>query len=153
MKAYHIMIFLFIFNLFFWVVTAGLLIYNVPGADSNFDLTEQSNINAWTIGLGVLGLFSLFGNLYISIGALATALAGGAMLGIFTAGQGSQGIVYGLFSYFFWSSTSNTLTVFYNLSNQHVGALYVLTVFGMIIAVIFVAGLFQMVTGGWKGFE
>jgi len=153
MKAYHIMMFLFIFNLFFWVVTVGLSIYNVPGANTAFDLSDKTNVDAWTVGLGVLGLFSLFGNLYISIAALAVALSGGAMLGIFTAGQGSQGIVYGLFSYFFWSSTSNTLAVFYNLSNQHIGALYVLAIFGMIIAVIYVAGLFQMVTGGWKSLE
>jgi len=153
MKAYHIMVFLFIFNMFFWVVTAGLGIYSSPASgDSGFDLSDEA-ANPTDIGLGLLSVFSLFGNVYATIGGLAIALSGGAMLGIFTAGQGSQGIVYGLFSYFFWSAMSNTFTVFYNLANQHIGAMYVVVIFVMIIGVIFVAGLFQMVTGGWKSHE
>ena len=156
MKAYHIMMFLFIFNMFFWVLTAGLVIYDVEyGTDDGFNLLDKTSQDSWTADdyLGLISVFTLFHSFELSIIAIAVAIAGGAMLGIFTAGQGSQGIVYGLFGYFFWSGISNTFSVFINLTNGHPGAIYVLAIFGMIIAMIFVVGLFQMVTGGWKSHE
>ena len=152
MKAYQMMMFLIVFNLFFWVVTVGLGIYAIDeSVDPGFDLTNKRS--AAEIGMGLLAIFSFLGSFEVSIIALSLAIAGGAMIGIFTAGQGSQGIVYGLFGYFFWSSTSNTLTVFWNLSNSSPGVLYVLIILAMIIGLVFVAGLFQMVTQGWKSFD
>jgi len=155
MKAYHIMLFLFIFNMFFWVITAGIAIYEVEySTDEGFDLSGDTNPSIWT-SLGVLGGVTLFGSLYSSIGLLGAALAAGAMIGIFKSGQASQGIVYGAFTYFFWSGMGNTFTALYSMVKgpYAIGALYILTIFGMIIAVVFIVGLFQMATGGWKSYE
>lgn len=153
MKAYHLMLYLFIFNMFFWTVTEGLGIFNTSAnVDENFNLSTSTNQSTWTTALGLIGKFTMLGS-YGGIVLLAGALAGGAMIGYFTSGQASHGIVYGLFSFFFWTGTGNTLTLFYNLSGGHIGALYVLTIFGMIIGIVFVVGLFQMVTGGWKTYE
>jgi len=153
MKAYHILMFLFLFNLMFWVITAGLGIYDVGvNTDPGFDLSEEIE-NPTSVGLGLLSVFTMFGNAAATIIGLSLAIAGGAMLGFLFAGQGSQGIVYGLFGYFFWASFSNTLNVFWALSLNSVGILYVIVPFTMVVGVIFVVGLFQMVTGGWKGHE
>jgi len=153
MKAYHVMLFMLLFNMMFWVITAGIGIYNIEyNTDPGFNLSGQVD-NPATIGTGILGIFTLFNNPVLTIIGLSLAIAGGAMVGIFTAGQGAQGIVYGLFGYFFWSSFSNTLTVFWNLSSANVGILYVVVPFAMVIGVIFAVGLFQMVTGGFKSHE
>jgi len=151
MKAYHIMMFLFIFNMFFWVITVGLSIYNVDvGVDPGFDLSGGDTTN---IGLGLLSAFSLLRNPGVGIFGLAIAISGGAMIGIFTAGQGAAGVVYGLYSYFFWSAMSNSFFVLYGISNNSPYVLFVILIFGAIVGVIFAAGLFQMVTGGWKAHE
>lgn len=155
MKAYHIMMFMLIFNLFFWVVTAGIGIYVAPvSGDSDFDLSDKTDQGAWTgDGMGIINVFTLFNNKIASVFILASTIAGAALIGWVVSQQAPQGIVYGFFAYFFWSSMSNTFTVFYNMANQNIGVMYVLAIFGMLIAVIFVIGLFQMVTGGWKAHE
>jgi len=150
MKAYQIMRFLFIFNMVFWMVTTGLGFFVVDvSTDPGFELSDASQ----DPDLGILSVFTLFGNQFATIIGLSLAVAGGALIGIFTAGQGAQGVVYGLFSYFFWSAMSNTLTVFYNISGQSIAIVYLLAIFTMIIGVVFAAGLFQMVTGGWRAHE
>lgn len=155
MKAYQIMLFMFLFNMFFWVVTAGLGFYDVSAStDPGFNLTNAPK----NPDLGILTVFTLFGNRFItalgvtSIALLAGGIAVGAMTGVFTAGQGAQGIVYSLFAYFFWSAMSNTLQVFYLMSTEP-AIVYLLAIFTMIIGVVFVSGLFQMVTGGWRAHE
>ena len=169
MKAYHILLFLFIFNMFFWVVTEGIAIYTAPGSvEQEFNISENKTVSSWNDTLGLVGKLFLFGDLSISvfgvelgmvasIATLAGILMIAAMAGYITAGQAPQGVVYGLFSYFFWSGMAHTFTVFINMFNSFPevkdGALYVMAIFGMIIAIIFVAGLFQMVTGGWKSYE
>jgi len=161
MKAYHILLFLFIFNMFFWVVTTGLGIYQYTVAsDPAFDLSSAgNNTSVWTISLGLISRLTMLKGFVDVFGptggiiALAILFSAAAMAGYLTAGQAPQGIVYGLFGVFFWTSLGNTLTLLFNLSNQHIGALYILVIFGMIIGVIFIVGLFQMVTGGWKSYE
>jgi len=153
MKAYHIMLFMLLFNVMFWVITAGIGIYNIDyNTDPNFNLSEDID-NPTDIGVGLIGIATLFDNPILNIITLSLAVAGGAMVGIFTAGQGAQGVVYGLFGYFFWSSMNNTLQVFWNLSSANVGILYVLVPFVMVVGIVFVIGLFQMVTGGFKSHE
>jgi len=153
MKAYHIMLFMLLFNVMFWVITAGIGIYNIEyNTDPNFNLSEDIN-NPAEIGVGLIGIATLFNNPILDIIALSIFISGGAMVGIFTAGQGAQGIVYGLFGYFFWSAMSNTFQVFINLASANTGILYVLVPFAMVVGVVFVVGLFQMVTGGFKSHE
>ena len=169
MKAYHLLLFLFIFNMFFWVVTEGISIYNVSNTvDPAFNISTNTTVSSWNNTFGLIGKLFLFGDLTISafgielgmvvsITTLSLILMGAAMAGYITAGQAPQGVVYGLFSYFFWSGVSHTFNVFLNFFNAYpdvkTGAIYVLAIFGMIIGIIFVAGLFQMVTGGWKSYE
>lgn len=151
MKAYQILLFLFLFNMMFWVLTSGLGIFDIGASPSEaYNISEQAE-NPTSIEGGFLSLLGMLGgdNIYL----LAGALAGGAMLGYFTAGQGPQGIVYGAFAVFFWTSFFGTLRVFITLGQNNIGLLYVLIPFVMIVGVIFVVGLFQMVTGGWKSFE
>jgi len=155
MKAYHIMMYLLLFNLFFWVITTGLGIYNTGvGVDEDFDLSDEAENPTDIINtLGIIGVFTMFHDVASTMVGLGVAIAGGAMIGYFTAGQGAAGVVYGLFGYFFWSAMSNTMTVFYNISNSSGTVLYVIIIFGMIVGAIFAVGLFQMVTGGWKSLE
>ena len=153
MKAYHIMMFLLLFNLFFWTVTAGMGLFDIGiGTDAGFDLSDEAE-NPTNIGMGIIGVFTLFHDVASSMIGLGIAIASGAMIGYLTAGQGAAGLVYGLFGYFFWSATSHTFTVLYNISNASGTVLYVLIIFGMIIGIVFAVGLFQMVTGGWKSVE
>ena len=155
MKAYHIMMFLLLFNMVFWVITTGIGIYNVGvSTDPGFDISSQAeDPTSIDKTLGIIGIFTMFHSIGLSMVAIGVAIAGGAMIGYLTAGQGAQGVVYGLFGYFFWGAMSNTMLVFYNLSNAAGAVLYVIIIFAMIVSVIFVAGLFQMVTGGWKAHE
>lgn len=157
MKAYRILMFLMIFNLFFWTVTApeGLNLFNVDvtGEEKFGESMEESKKKPTEIGMGLISVFSMFGGLYLDIFALAIAVSGGAMIGFLVSGQGAQGAVYLLFGYFFWASYLKTMTLFYNLSNTAGEVLYIVFIFSMIVGVVFTVGLFQMVTGGWKGHE
>jgi len=119
MKAYHLIMYLLLFNLFFWVVTTGLGIYSASvSGDEGFDLSDKTEQSTWVDGaLGLVSVFQLFGSWSISVVALGAGIAAAATVGWTISQQAPQGIVYGLFGYVFWSSLTNTLTVFYNITN------------------------------------
>jgi len=151
MKAYHILMFLLIFNMFFWVVTVGLGIYNVDASTAGgFDLSGKTQSN---MGYGILSVASITGNVALDIVAFVGLLVLAATVGWVVSQQAPQGLVYGVFSWFFWSSFKSSMTIFWSLSNSSPGVLYVIIIFGMIAGGIFAVGLYQMVTGGWKSFE
>jgi len=155
MKAYHILLFLFIFNMFFWVTTVGLGLYNMEeeyGINPGFDLSDSS-ADITTIGLGVLSIFSITGHAAVDMAFFTGALVLAAGIGWTVSQQSTQGVVYGLFGWMFWTSFKNTMTLFYNISLASEGVLFIILIFTMIVGVVFVVGLFQMVTGGWKSFE
>jgi len=150
MKAYHVLMFLMIFNMFFWVVTVGLGIYNVGfGGETVYDLDRFS-----TVDLIIEGFFSLTGNIGFDIVSFAGLLAGAAIVGWILAQQSVLGVVLGTFSWFFWTSFKNSMTLLYNMSNQSIGVFYVIVIFGVIAGGIFFVGLAQLATqSGWSAFE
>jgi len=154
MKAYHILMFLLLFNLVFWALTAGLGIFNVYDVKSPdaFNLSEEVD-DPTRIGMGLLSVLSLFNNPLADILVLSVTLMGLAMTGWVTAQQAPQGVIYGLFGWFFWSSFKNTLTVLWSIAGGNLGVTIVLVIFAMIVGVVFIVGLFQIVTGGWKAHE
>jgi len=149
MKAYQILLFMFIFNMVFWTVTIGLSFFDVSASPNpKFEIVTDNRDPS----LGLIDSLSMFGT-GVTIIVMAGTIVTGAVVGYLTAGQGAQGAVYALFIFFFWSSMGNTLTVFYNIAAGNASILYILAIFTMIIGVVFAAGLFQMVTGGWKAHE
>jgi len=152
MKMYDIMMYLFIFNMFFWLISSGLSLYNIGfTTESEFNLTSESN-NPTEIGWGIIDTFGMFGA-FGTISLVIAAIVAGAVIGSFLPIPSSQSIVYGLFIVFFWNSTLKTFTVFINMLQDYPGGMFLFVIFAMIVGVIFVTGLFQMVTGGWKSFK
>jgi len=139
MKAYHVMMFLFIFNLFLIVIDSGLDIYD--------------------LGYSTNPLFNIFGNaglsyLAVLLGAEAVSLASAAVIGGFFHVQNSaQGLAYVGFSTAFWVTYGYSLDVFVNILKDLEGAFVIYLIFTAIVGYIFLAGLYQMVTGGWKSYE
>jgi len=152
MKAYHILMFMFLFNLFFWTITVGIGMYNVgiSGQQEYGQLMTSDPVNT---GFAIFAVFGLWGDGYASIAALTGVLVVASMLGYFSAGTAPQGIIYGLFSWFFWSSYLNTITIFYSISNYAGEVLWIIVIFSLIVGAVFITGLAQMVTGGWKAHE
>ena len=152
MKAADILLYLFIFNMFIWVITSGLDIYNFTAqvsSDYQLDKTYTA-LDIFATLLQELDFFNVkFSGVAILIGLIVT----GAMLGIMTSGQGAAGAVYGAFTAFFFASLARTLGIFFSLTSQVPGTVYVFIIFGIIAGVLFLIGLFQMVTGGWKSFK
>lgn len=150
MKAFHILIFLLIFNMFFWTVTVGLGIYNVDySGNEGFDLSGKNSNN---IGYGILAVASITGNHLLDIGGFVTLLVIAAAVGWVVSQASVQGLVLGTFTWFFWSSFINSMSLLYNISNANIGVSYVIIIFGMIAGAIFAAGLFQLATQGWRNF-
>ena len=148
MKAYHILMFLFIFNMFLWVLTSVGVYVNFASsyASEDFqDVTQNKNPNL------VDAFFGNFG--FLSVVTLAGTLAGASIIGLVVAKQAPQGIVYGAFTWLFWTSYIRCMNVFYNISKDIPGGIPILGLITVIVAIIFIVGLEQMVTGGWSTYE
>ena len=143
MKAYQILMFLLIFNSFVWVVDGGLHIYDLDY--SGLDPSETSESTEGFFGILTSGS---------TIAALAVAIAGGALVGgMLRIQKASQGVVYGAFTAVFWFSYLQAMTILWNISESVPGAgIILLTVMTAVVGYVFVVGLFQMVTGGWKSY-
>jgi len=150
MKAYQILIFLLIFNMMIWAVDAGLHIYdlNFSGLDPE---TEDADLGEKYTAHGLLA--SVAG---ISIILVVGSLVSGAIIGsIIRVEKASQAYVYGAFTAVFWFSYTQAINVFWNITSvltHSFGALVVVIIFTAVIGYIFLVGLFQMVTGGWKSY-
>jgi len=150
MKAYHILMFLLIFNMFFWIVSVGIGIYgSTYSGNEGFSLSDASQDPEY----GIFSIFSITGHVGLDIMGFAGLLAVAAVVGWVIAQQAPQGLVYAAFGWFFWSSFKNSMTIFYSISNSAPGVLYVIIIFGMIAGGIFIVGLYQMATQGWASFE
>ena len=150
MKAYQIMMFLLIFNLMVWTVDTGLSIYDLdysdggkitPESDETLTAEEQQYGLLWSVAK-------------ISIAAIVISIMGAAIIGgIFHIEKASQSFVYGAFTALFWISYLQAATVLWAISASVAYAgLIVLAIVSAFIGYVFVVGLFQMVTGGWKSY-
>ena len=148
MKAYHILLFMFIFNMFIWLLTI-LNIYDLSiYANPSFQPTNNpTQIESYLTSL------DFFGIEYSGISLIVTALVAGSIVSYFTRTKTSQGVVYGLFSSVFWATYLRTLTVLNNIAKDVPYLPMMLSVITIATGIIFVAGLLQMVTGGWKSYE
>ena len=154
MKAYYIMMYILIFNIMLWIVTVGLgLSSNVNYSsidptdiqvDTTKNETEQMKEKQNAL------LWKLAGQ---TIFMAVTAIMAGAIIGsILKIEDSYQAFVYGSITSIFWTSYIQSIAVFWNISNSIPGGIIILILITAIVAYVFLVGLFQMVTGGWKGY-
>ena len=148
MKAYHILIFMFVFNMFIWLLS----LFNIYDLSTYANPSFQPTNNPTQIESYLTSL-DFFGVEYSGITLIVVALVGGSIVSYFTRTKTSQGVAYGLFSSVFWATYLRTLTVLNNIAKDVPYLPMMLSVVTVATGVIFVAGLLQMVTGGWKSYE
>ena len=153
MKAYHVMMFLLIFNVMLWIITIGLGLYNL-GYQLDYDIEDDDygTVNETTKMQRKQNalLWRLTGQ---TIFMAVTAILAGAVIGsFFNIQRASQAYVYGAITSVFWTTYGSTFSVFYTISSSVPGGIIILILFTAIIAYVFLVGLFQMVTGGWKSY-
>ena len=142
MKAYEILMFLFIFSMMTWIVSDGLHIYNI-----HYDGDNPTSYDEYGV---------LTSRIFISI---TSGIVIGAVIGmVLKVRDASQKVIYSMFSAIFWASFIETAQIFHNIaasipsSAGYAGGLVLLAVFFGIAAYVFIVGLMQMVTGGWKAY-
>ena len=148
--------FLFIFNMFLWVLVSvgAYTSFGTQYASGEFNVTDRNKQSALDFIDRFLLSFDI-GPIHISgITTLVSALVfGGAVLTLSSNKiTSAQGFGYAMFTYFFWNSYLKTTDVFYNITKD-IGGLPILTVVTVIVGIVFIAGLYQMITGGWKSYE
>ena len=142
MRAYHIMMFLLLFNLSISVVSALGIYPAYVSTDPAYDVTSTNAGNS--------ALYRFGG------GLLATSLAAvmaGSLISYFTKLPAAAAVAYTLFATQFWNFTIQTFSVLWAIGGGNVGMTVVITVFGIMVGIIFLAGLMQMVSGGWRAVE
>ena len=134
--------FLFIFSMMTWIVSSGLHIY-----DLNYGAPDPSGYDEY----GILT--------YQHFLSITGGIVAGAIIGmLLRVREASQKIIYSTFSVIFWASFIETIQIFGNVAKSipsasgYVGGLVLLVVFFGIVAYVFIVGLMQMVTGGWKSY-
>ena len=153
MKAYNIMMFVLIFNLFLWIVTSiGIYTLGFEGGlqldeskiDTSMDEAEQmeqrQNLLLWQLAGTTLWM------------VVGTIMAGAIIGGIFKVQDSYQAIVYGAITSIFWVSYYQSMRIFWGISSAVPGGIIILILITAVIVYIFLVGLFQMITGGWKGY-
>jgi len=142
MRAFHIMLFLMIFNLSLSLVGALSIYPTYVSTDARYDVSATNAGNAALYRFG---------------GALLVASIGGIMAGslisYFTKLPAAAAVAYGLFASSFWTFTIDAFAVLWRIGNGNLGVTAVITIFGIIVGIIFLAGMMQMVSGGWRGIE
>jgi hypothetical protein len=137
MKAYHIMMFLLLFNL---SISAINILHIYPTvATPGYDAPTSSGTSAF----------------YSLAGPILTAFVGGVIMAsfirVFTRIPSAAAYVYSIFGGFFIAFTIQSMRVLWTLAPGNLGMLVVLGIFGVITGVVFVAGMMQIVGGGWGG--
>jgi ABC-type methionine transport system permease subunit len=137
-----------------WVVTVGLGLYSnlnyssINPEDINID-TSKSEEEQMKEKQNAL-LWELTGQ---TIFMAVVAIMAGAVIGsILKLEDSYQAYVYGAITSIFWTSYIRSIAVFWNISNSIPGGIIILILITAIVAYVFLVGLFQMVTGGWKGY-
>lgn len=144
MKAWHIMIFLLLFNLSISVITT-LHIYPLGISVSNeYNVTS----GAYSSTKGVTNWF---------FGSLIAGFIGGAIMAsfvrAFTRIPSAAAYVYSIFATEFWVITGNAFSVLWNIAPGNMGMIVVITIFGIMVGAVFLAGMLQIVAGAWSGIE
>jgi len=159
MKAYQVLMFLLIFNLMVWAVDAGLGIYdldfsgiNPPEEDYEEDVAAETGKESGDYSSH--GLLATIGKTSITliVGLLVAAAIIGTILG---KEKAPQAIVYGAFTSVFWMSylqAAGVIWAMISMTAGAYGALVIMIIISSMIAYVFIVGLFQMVTGGWKSY-
>lgn len=124
--------------------------------------------NLVVIVFGTLGLFgqmaleaSYFARVtaYAMIGTAVGALATAAVIGYVTKSAKTSAThwAYGAFGVTFWASYLSAIAVVDSLRTQVAGfgasMLWVYGIFTVVVAYLFITGLIQMTTGGWKSYK
>ena len=146
MKAYNIMMFILVFNLFLWIVTIGIGIYDLSysgiSPEAPNDATTEEKENA---------LLSRIGGTTLAV-AVGSIVSGAIIGSILKVEKASQAFVYGAITSVFWITYLQSVGVFWNISSSVPGGIIILILITAVIAYVFLVGLFQMVTGGWKSY-
>jgi len=165
MKAADILMWLLIFNLVLWLLGGyGLNLYNLhaytPGI--NVGALNGSAPTTGTLGIDSRALAFLSDVGGVAFLAFIGILVSTALTGYFKVPLSTpQGAVYGAFSGLFWGSYIKTTQVFYDIfAFFKISATVKITLFSSVFliftgicAFVFIFGLMQMVTGGWRFFK
>ena len=165
MKAADILMYLLVFNLVLWLLGGiGFNLYNIGKYHSSIDTSAINQSQNFTSTQDVTSraeqfLVDIAG---VGIAGAVGAIVGAAIIGYLLKAQtSSQGIVYGFFSGVFWYSFLKTTQVFASIFGTFAVApgikitlfMTVFFIFLGISAWVFLFGLMQMVTGGWRFFK
>lgn len=141
MKAWHIMLFLLLFNLSVSVVST-LHIYVMPTTPYYNVTTYSSTANG--------AFYSIFGNIILTF--ISSAIAA-SFIRVFTRIPSAAAYVYSLFAGVFITITVNSFSVLWGIAPGNAGLVVVLVIFGIITGGIFLGGMAQIVGGAWSGIE
>jgi len=144
MNAYHIMVFLLLFNVSLSIVISlDLYTASSPPGDENLSIDALKEVRK-------PDLLNVFG------GNVLLALAGGTIIGgalsIFTGIPGDAAFAYAYFVSFYWGFAKNTLDILYSLlleSGSNTGLNFIVIVFVTILGIAFLSFLIQLVRGPW----
>ena len=165
MKAADILMYLLVFNLVLWLFGGiGFNLYNLGQYKPSIDTSALNQSDSFTSTNDVTSRAEQF---IIDIAGVGIAGAVGAVVGaaiigyLLQAKTSSQGIIYGFFTGVFWYSYLKTVQVFFSIFrvieiDTGVKITLFMTIFFIftgISAWVFLYGLMQMVTGGWRFFK
>ena len=165
MKAADILMWLLVFNLVLWLLGGiGFNLYNLGQYHSSIDTTALNSSEPFTSSKDVTSRAEQFivDVAGVGIAGIVGAVVGAAIIGyLLQAKTSSQGIVYGFFTGVFWYSYLKTVQVFFSIFraveiDTGVKLTLFMTIFFIftgISAWVFIYGLMQMVTGGWRFFK
>lgn len=152
MKAYDIMTFMIILNMCFAIVSA-LAIYDMGGrGESVPDKFDPTQYNATYTNINDRGAlpYRILGETLI---VLVAGLISGALIGSWVLKiPADSGAAYGGFITIFWFSCYEATHILWRI-NDSIGMMLVLSVFLLLMGVIFFSALLQLVRGGWKGMK
>ena len=148
MKAFQLMVFMMLFNFSVFIV-GGLHIYNMnidpSEASSEYNLAEYSTSSPSSIlTSSFLGTIILW-----AFAAIATA----TVVSYFTKGKSVDGVIYGIFGGTYWAVTKTAFDTFSSIFPKNEAIDWILVIYGIMLGVLFVIGLFQMVRGGWEAYQ
>ena len=151
MKAYQLMLFMLLFSLSISVINV-LHIYNMESeidpsqVDSDFDVSDYEG----SAGGGETVAMRFFGTLITGIIA-GTIISG--IVSYFTKVPADAAFAYGLFGSSFWAIAISALDTIWRIDPGNEGIMVVIVIFAICLGASFVAGILQLIRGGWGGYE